>query len=588
MNIKRLANIALSAMIVFSAVFPVSAFATVDEEKETATEEETAAALESGVEGMPSTDEAAAQNESDELTTADMDEAYLQELEASFAAGRGIKLYSISGDTRYDTAAVSAKTAYPDGVSSKTAIVVSGEDNAWADSLSASSLAGLIDCPILYVAYDWVPNVTADTLRSFGIQNILLIGGDGVVNTGVEESLKGICSNVTRICGSNRYQTQLAVYNYGCEQGTWSSNVIVSSGSAFADALSASPVAYAQKMPIFLVPSGGGLTTEQTQALVDSNVESFTILGGSSAVSAFAEGFLTAILAKKSSTYDSSNISRLYGENRYTTSWEIARWGVDTGYLTWNYAGLASGEKAADALAGCVTQGKTRAPIMLLTNDNLDMVENLSWCSPENTRIFGGTAIVSQLNRNYIARKLGYGLAQIQGFKVYVDAGHGYNNTGNGGYDSGACGCGYEEADLTQEQAQFVAAHLQSDGIDVFLNDDGGPYKYRHAEAIAQGCNVIISIHFNAGGGTGSMTLLHSYNANEYSWTVASIMQPYLVAGTELTDRGIVEQEVAILGGDLPAVLLEVAFIDNSYDMEKYQERKWAVSDQITYGIENL
>ena len=84
------------------------------------------------------------------------------------------------------------------------------------------------------------------------------------------------------------------------------------------------------------------------------------------------------------------------------------------------------------------------------------------------------------------------------------------------------------------------------------------------------------------------MTLLHSYNANEYSWTVASIMQPYLVAGTELADRGIVEQEVAILGGDLPAVLLEVAFIDNSYDMEKYQERKWAVSDQITYGIENL
>ncbi len=588
MKLKRLANIALSAMIVFSAAFPASALATVDEEKETATEEEAAAALESGVEGMPSTEEAAAQNESDALTTVDMDEAYLQELEASFAAGRGIKLYSVSGYSRYDTAAVSAKTAYPNGVSSKTAIVVSGGDNAWADSLSASSLAGMVDCPILYVAYDWVPDVTADTLRSFGIEHILLIGGDGVINNDVESNLRGICSNVERLSGSDRFQTQLAVYNYGSSVGTWSNNVLVSSSTSFADALAASPVAFSQKMPIFLAPSGGSFTSEQVEALLNSNVESFTILGGSSAVSPFAEGFLTAILAKKTSTYDTSSITRLYGEDRYASSWEIARWGVDSGYLSWNYAGLASGEKAADALAGSVTQGKSRAPIMLLTNDNLSMVENLSWCSPENTRIFGGTSIVSQLNRNYIARKLGYGLAQIQGFKVYVDAGHGYNNTGNGGYDSGACGCGYEEADLTCEQAQFVAAHLQSDGIDVFLNDDGGPYKYRHAEAIAQGCNVIISIHFNAGGGTGSMTLLHSYNANEYSWTVASIMQPYLVAGTELADRGIVEQEVAILGGDLPAVLLEVAFIDNSYDMEKYQERKWVISDQITYGIENL
>ncbi len=596
MNFKKLANSALAVLLAFGLAFPAPALATVENETETATEEETAAALESGVEGMPAvgSEEAAAANgetagDEDAAAAADADDATLDDLEAELAAGGSIKVYSVSGSTRYDTAVAAAKKAYPDGVASQTAIVVCGGDDSWADSLSASSLAGLVDCPILYTDTYYLPDATSQALGQLGVSNVLVVGGDGVVSDDVVSSLSGICSSVQRIAGSSRYETQLAVYEYGADVGTWSSSVIVASGSSFADALSASPIAFSKKMPIFLSAPDENLTYSQVEALLDSEsgVTSFMIAGGTSAVSSTMDSFLAGVLVKSTGSYDTSKVERLAGGDRYDTSWQVASWGASNGYLGWDQAGFASGSKAADALAGCVLQGKRSAP-MLLLGDDLWTAGQLASHSPSSVSVYGGTAVVSATARNGIAKKLGYGLTQIEGFKVYVDAGHGYNNTGTGAWDSGACGCGYQEANLTAELAQKVASRLRADGVDVFLNDDGGPYKYRHGEAVANDCNVIVSIHFNAGGGSGSMSLVHEYNACEYSWSVAQTLHPYLVAGTGLHDYGIRGQEVAILGGQLPAVLLEVAFIDNSSDMNAYQSRKDTVAEKIATGIEAL
>ena len=122
-------------------------------------------------------------------------------------------------------------------------------------------------------------------------------------------------------------------------------------------------------------------------------------------------------------------------------------------------------------------------------------------------------------------------------------------------------------------------------GVNVYVNDNGGPYKYRHAEAVELGCDAIVSIHFNAGGGTGSESLRHSYNAAEYSQIWQFQIHPYLINGVGLTDRGKKTQEVAILGGQLPATLLEVCFIDNWSDMNQYQARKGEIARQIAAGI---
>lgn len=58
-----------------------------------------------------------------------------------------------------------------------------------------------------------------------------------------------------------------------------------------------------------------------------------------------------------------------------------------------------------------------------------------------------------------------------------------------------------------------------------------------------------------------------------------------LVKGTGLADLGKRKQEVAILSGYLPSTLLEVCFINNSYDMNQYQNRKDFIAKQIAFGI---
>lgn len=187
-----------------------------------------------------------------------------------------------------------------------------------------------------------------------------------------------------------------------------------------------------------------------------------------------------------------------------------------------------------------------------------------------------------------IARSMGRSFAELPGFKVYIDAGHGWNDSNNGQYDPGASGCGYQEATLTKELATMVAEILHNKyGVSVYLNDDGGWYKLRHSEAVALGCDAIVSIHFNAFdlSATGSESLIHSYNASLMSFTWQKQIHPYLISGTGLLDRGMKQQEVAILGGSLPAVLLEVAFIDNARDMSIYQANKVMIANEIAEGI---
>ena len=619
MKFRKFLSAVLSALLVLTTCFPTSALADaadsdendsaaaeeetetgsdayIDElldenetETDTATEEEAEEALEEGVEGMPSTEESE-EDTDDESGNSEVEEELesmsLDELLST--TSRTINLESYAGSSRYETAVEVAEAAYPDGVSSKTAIIVNGSSDKWADALSASSLAGLVDGPILYTKKGSLPDETADALEDFGITTAIIVGGTKTVSSSVATELESICSTVTRLQGNDRYATQLAVYEYGESVGTWSSTVIVATGSSYYDALSASALAFNEDMPIFLSNSSTVLNDSQLAALAGSGVEEFVIVGGKSSVPSSAEGILAAVASSSTGTYSSDCVVRKYGDTRYETSWYISKWAVDQGYLKWNYTGMASGSNPVDALCACVLQGTTGSPLILISNSDFFAVEKLASKNPSKARVFGGTSTITQISRNEIAMTLGYDLSTIQGFKVYVDAGHGYNNTGNGVYDSGATGNGYKEAELTAELAEMVAEELRDDGYEVFLNDDGGPYKLRHEEAIEQDCNVIISIHFNAGGGSGSMTLIHEYNACEYSEYVAEIMQDYLVQGTGLHDYGVRTQEVAILGGELPAALLEVCFIDNSSDMSTYISRKSTVAAKIVAGIESL
>ena len=175
---------------------------------------------------------------------------------------------------------------------------------------------------------------------------------------------------------------------------------------------------------------------------------------------------------------------------------------------------------------------------------------------------------------------------------VYLDAGHGWSS---GIYDSGAQGSGYSEATETKELATKVAAYARQLGVNLFLNSDEGSagvdYTYRQADAISRGCTSFVAIHFNATGtgtGTGSESYIHSVNANRRSAGLQDIMHLQLTSSLGLVDRGQHAAEFAVVsgrGGRLPSTLLEICFIDNSYDMSVYKSREDQVARALARGL---
>lgn len=169
--------------------------------------------------------------------------------------------------------------------------------------------------------------------------------------------------------------------------------------------------------------------------------------------------------------------------------------------------------------------------------------------------------------------------------RVYLDSGHGAS--GGAGFDPGASGSGYQEYRLTEELVSMVADIVRSKyGIDVVTHGNTN-YSDRQDEAEANECDFLVSMHFNSfnGSATGSESYIHSLHAAPGSAELQDIMHKHLVDGLGIYDRGQKQEQFAVVGGDVPAVLLEICFIDNSSDMAKYQARKQQLAESLAAGI---
>ncbi len=492
-----------------------------------------------------------------------------------------------SGATMYETSVAQAKAAYPGG--SEQAIIV-GPGDAWVDALSAAGLAASKG-PILFSDKADMNKASLKALQELGVKSVVIIGGPDAVGVGVEDDLKDAGIEVeTRLGGADCYGTQLEIFNYGLENSLWGGGlVIVATGTWFGDALSASPVAYAEKAPIFLVNDKKELNADQKAAWEKVAAEGFgkdvAAVGGEAVVSKDTVDYIGG-LSKKAG--GSGEASWLWGETQYETSMNIARWSVKQRGFTWDKCAFTTGLQPYDALAGSVLQGSGKSVMLLADSADAATISKAYDHNGEitNMRFFGGKRALTSNTRLGIADKFRIPYAAIPNFKLYLDAGHGFNDTGSGVFDSGATGNGYQEHDLTVELANKVATILRDKyDMDIFLNDDGGPYWLRHGEAVDEGCDMLVSIHFNAGGGSGSLTLVHSYNNAQMSIPLAEKIHPKLVESMGLYDYGIRGQAVAILGGQLPAALLEICFIDNAHDMDVYQSNKDHVAAKIAEGI---
>lgn len=298
--------------------------------------------------------------------------------------------------------------------SSEYAIIAGSE--GWADALSATSLAGGLSCPILLTDTYYLPPSTLEALSALSVSKIIVVGGPNTVSDNVLTSLRAYGFTVEkRLGGIDRYAVQMNIYHYGLEKGLWTDErVIVASGNGFSDALSVSPVAYRDVVPIFLV-NYGALNSVQKDTLTNDAhqrgmFKETIIVGGPNSVSRATQDFMGTVSVLSSGI--SNNVIRLGGADRYEASASIARWATAPSQgLTWDGVAFSSGEKPYDALAGSAVQG-TNGSVLLLVNSQPNnptveaAIEHKG--SIAGIKFFGGPDSISASTRSTICMRLGF------------------------------------------------------------------------------------------------------------------------------------------------------------------------------------
>lgn len=264
----------------------------------------------------------------------------------------------LSGKTRYETMALIAREAFPEGADE--AILVTGEK--FPDGLTASALAGARGCPILLTRLDELNQPLITLLRDTWqgrVKKLYLIGSG--FSEEVRQKLRTLCGvevlDDTSMAGSNRYDTANKVCQTGLDNGTFTTDAcILATGNEPADAMAMSPWAYYYHIPILL--ANNGELSEATRQLA-SRFKTVYVAGASKVVHDQAVSALPG------------NVMRFYGDNRYETALAIARAFVpantdnpllplhEESFDTSFVFAVGQKENFPDALAGAALAGHT-------------------------------------------------------------------------------------------------------------------------------------------------------------------------------------------------------------------------------------
>ncbi len=183
-------------------------------------------------------------------------------------------------------------------------------------------------------------------------------------------------------------------------------------------------------------------------------------------------------------------------------------------------------------------------------------------------------------------------VAKTGTYLVVIDPGHNYSVT-----DTGAVGCGLREQDITFKVAEKLKPILESRGIQVIMtrnsitdnvSEESVSESLKRRAAIANEANadVFISIHCNAGGGTGTET--YYYNDSVTGKEFASAIQRNVVSSVGLTNRGVKSAGYAVLRyTSMVAALLETGFIDTEADAAALgsESKQQSYAEGIANGI---
>jgi len=306
----------------------------------------------------------------------------------------------VAGADRYTTSVRAEAPQFPDGA--ETVVLTTGAN--WPDALAGAGLSGSLDAPLLLTASAALPASIATELTRLHPKNIVILGGEGSVSAHVFDQAAAMvgAENVRRIGGIDRYATATNIAEELTTRPTWDGTVIVASGSGFADALAAAPVAVKYDTPLVL--SGPkGLSAAAQAVLQKPGVKEVVVVGGSASVS----DATYASIAKLAPT---ATRRRLSGLNRYSTASSVASWAVASRGMAWNGLGVASGTTFPDALVGGIAKGRSGSVLLLTDGAHLSPATRTTLiargASIRAASYIGGTGSVTKTVRSEVRTAL--------------------------------------------------------------------------------------------------------------------------------------------------------------------------------------
>ncbi|SDY15474.1 WD40-like Beta Propeller Repeat [Micromonospora pattaloongensis] len=317
---------------------------------------------------------------------------------------RADRVARLAGSNRYTTATAVSQSHWATISDStdrrqKAESVILSRSDTFADALGGSALAVAKTGPLLMTA-----PTTLHTATTAEIQRVLapgktvyLLGGPGAISASVENAIKALGYNTTRLQGANRYTTAVAIAN---AIDPTPDLVLAATGNNFPDALAAGAAAGSYNTPGSGLSAVVMLTNDAAMpapvktyldGLYNDNSEGPVLFG----IGRFA--------AQAGLSYDPSTVE-VWGENRY----ETALFTAFTFFAGSNYAGFATGANWPDALAGGALMGLLNGPLMLTPGTasslgfHAELVADEGAGSLHTGIVFGGAPVVNDTQRNQI------------------------------------------------------------------------------------------------------------------------------------------------------------------------------------------
>lgn len=283
--------------------------------------------------------------------------------------------FRLAGNSRTETANVISDVGWNYGADT----VILTRDDDFPDALTGTPLAYSLNAPILLTNSKTLTPETAEQIDRLNPRNVFILGSSGAVSSDIELQLKEKYT-VTRLGGSDRYETSASIAKYLSKNGYLKTNkAIIASGLNFPDVLAVSSMAAHQYIPILLTEPNT-LPANTQEILRELQVSETIIVGGPGAVSSEIEKQLPKPI-------------RFGGKDRYETAVKIAE-GLSAD-LTNIY--VATGNNFPDALAGSVLAARTNSPVILVDQKLTPEVSSFLYGRARGSKevfLLGGSSVV--------------------------------------------------------------------------------------------------------------------------------------------------------------------------------------------------